>query len=65
MTKGNLGREGFMWLTLSYITPHHYQKKSGQELKQGGNLEVGTDAEVMEECVFLAGSLWLAPAFFL
>ena len=26
----------------------HYQRKSGQELKQGRNLETGADAEVME-----------------
>lgn len=30
--------------------------KSGQELKQDGNLEAGIDAEVMEGCLLLAWS---------
>jgi hypothetical protein len=46
------------------ITVHH-QRKSGQEFKQGSNLEVGADdAEAMERCQFLLCSSWLAhPAF--
>ena len=31
----------------------HYLKKSGQDLKQGRNLEAGTDAEDVEECCLL------------
>jgi hypothetical protein len=41
------GRKGFIWLTL----PLHSlssKRKSRQELKQGGNLEAGADAEAME-----------------
>ena len=34
----------------------HHQKQSGQELKQGGNLEAGADAEAMEGAAY-----WLAP----
>jgi hypothetical protein len=47
MTKTKLGRKGFIWLTL---LQHHCSssRKSGQELKQGRNLEAGADAEVME-----------------
>jgi len=38
--------------------PHHHSslKKSGQELKQGRNLEAGADAEAMERAAY-----WLAP----
>ena len=37
---------------------------SGQELKQGWNLEAGADAEAMEECFLLTFSSWTAqPAF--
>ena len=32
----------------------HHWRKSGQELKQGWNLEAGADAETMEECCLLA-----------
>jgi hypothetical protein len=32
----------------------HHQAKSGQELKQGRNLEAGVDAEANEECCLLA-----------
>jgi hypothetical protein len=42
----------------------HYQRKSGQELKQGRNLETGVNAEVVEGRCLLACSPWLAqPAF--
>jgi hypothetical protein len=33
---------------------------SGQELKQGRNLEAAADAEAMEEFCLLACSLWLS-----
>jgi hypothetical protein len=32
----------------------HHGRKSGQELKQGRNLEAGADAEAMEGCCLLA-----------
>lgn len=38
-----------------HITVHQTnQRKWGQELKQGRNLETGADAETMEECCLLA-----------
>jgi hypothetical protein len=54
MAKTRLERIGFIWLTL-LITVHH-QSKSGQELKQGRNLEARADAEAMEGCYLLACS---------
>jgi hypothetical protein len=46
-----------------HITVHD-QRKSGQELTQGRDLEAGADAEAMEGCCLLACSSWLAqPAF--
>ena len=49
----------------SHIIVHHW-RKSGQELKQGRNLEAGADAEAMEECCLLVCSSWLVqPAFFI
>jgi hypothetical protein len=47
-----------------HITLHH-QRKSGQELKQGRNLEAGVDADATEECCLLACSPWLAGPDFL
>ena len=41
-----------------HITVYH-QRKSGQELKQGRNLEPGADAAIMEGCCSLACSSWL------
>jgi hypothetical protein len=38
----------------------HHQRKSGQELTQGRNLEAGADAEAMEECCLLDCFPWLA-----
>jgi len=42
---------------LSYIVPFvaHYWRNSGQEFKQGRNLEQEADAEAMEEGCLLAG----------
>jgi len=41
-----------------------HQWKSGQELRQGRNLEGGVDVETMEGCCLLACFPWLAhPAF--
>jgi hypothetical protein len=42
----NLGLKSFFDLHF-HITLHH-QRKSGQELKQGKNLEAGSDSGVME-----------------
>ena len=48
MTKAAWGGESFFgshfWQHCSSL------RESGQELKQGRNLEVGTDTEVKEEC---------------
>ena len=41
-----------MWLMLLHHSPS--LKKSGQELKEGSNLEAGADAEAMEEYCLLA-----------
>jgi hypothetical protein len=61
MAKSKLGRKGFIWLPL----PLHSLslRKSGQELKQGKNLEVGTYTVGV---VLLAGLLPVAcSAYFL
>ena len=52
--KPKLRRTGFIWLT----PPRGCSslKESGQELKQGRNLEAGADAEAMEGAAY-----WLAP----
>jgi hypothetical protein len=42
----------------------HHQRKSGQEFKQGRNLEAGADAEAMKGCCFLTCSIWLAQSAF-
>ena len=47
-----------------YIAAHH-QRKSGQELTQGRNLESEADAEAMEGCCLLACFPWLAQLAFL
>lgn len=44
--KSKLGRKGFCYL--HFHIPVHQQRKSRKELKQGRNLKVGTDSEVME-----------------
>jgi hypothetical protein len=58
MTRSNWERKGFV----SLPPPHHSSllKLSGQELKQGRNLEVAADAEAMEGCCLVACSLWIA-----
>jgi hypothetical protein len=62
MTQSKLGRKEFISLYF-HITVNRW-RKSGQELKQGSNLEAGADAEAMEGCYLLACSPWLAqPAF--
>ena len=54
MIKNNLGKGGGVYYVLQ-LTVHH-QRKPGQELKQGNNLEGGADAEAMEGAAY-----WLAP----
>ena len=41
--------------------PHIYhQRKLGQKLRQGKNLEAGADSEALSGCCLLACSSWLA-----
>jgi hypothetical protein len=62
MIKETRGEKGLF--SLHFHTTVHHQRKSGQEVKQGQNLEAGADEEAMEECCLLACSPWLAqPAF--
>lgn len=52
----------FIWFHVHSIVLHRRRS----EQKQGIDLEVGADAEAMEECclVLLTGSLWFVqPAF--
>ena len=55
MTK-KASREGKGLLDLCFYTTVPHQRKSGQELKQGRNLEAGADEEVMEGAAY-----WLTP----
>ena len=48
------GKKGLSGLYF-HIAAHH-QRKSGQELRLGRNLEAGADAEVIEGCCLLACS---------
>jgi hypothetical protein len=65
MTKKQVGKERVCLLSLYFQIITHHWKKSGQELKQGWNLEAGADAEAMEGCCLLVCFSWLAhPAFF-
>jgi hypothetical protein len=50
MTKAAWERKGLFGL--SFHTTVHYQRKSGQELKQGRNLEAGADAETTEDAAY-------------
>jgi hypothetical protein len=44
-----LGRKGYIWIICPYVhIAVHHGRKSGQELKQGRNLEAGADAKIME-----------------
>jgi hypothetical protein len=49
MIKKQVGEER-VYSTYTFHIAVHYQRKSGQELTQGRNLEAGDDAEAMEEC---------------
>lgn len=48
MTKRNLWTKEFIPVYNSEVMPHHW-RKSGQEIKQGRNLDAGVEAETMEE----------------
>ena len=62
MTSEQVEEEG-VYLVYAYSFVHH-QKKPGQQLKQGRNLEARADAEAMEGRCLLVCSPWLAqPAF--
>ena len=52
--QSNLGREGLFGLHFHTVVYHW--RRSGQELKQGRNLEAGAEAEAME-----GATHWLAP----
>jgi len=49
-TKATWGRKGLFGLHVNSIV--HHQRKSGQEFKQGGNLETGAAAEAMEGAAY-------------
>ena len=55
MTKKQVG-EGKGVFSLHFHIAVHLQRKSGQELTQGRNLEAGADADAMEGCCLLACS---------
>ncbi|EDL77409.1 rCG25260 [Rattus norvegicus] len=61
MTKETWGGKGLF--SLYYHITICHQRKSGQELKQGRNLEAGADAETMEGCCLLACSCGLLICF--
>jgi hypothetical protein len=63
MTKSNLWRKGLVSFMLSFYSSLAKEVKS--RLKQGRNLEMGEDAEAMEEFSLLDCSLWLALPTFL
>jgi hypothetical protein len=63
MTKKQVGEERVYSASASTLVQH--QRKSGQGLTQGRNLEAGADAEAMEGCYLLACFPWLAQLAFL
>jgi hypothetical protein len=56
MTKKQLGRKGFIQLTLPYCCLSPKEVRTGTQSGQGA----GADAEVMEGCSLLACFSWLA-----
>ena len=56
MTKKQLGRKGFIWLTLPYCCSSPKEVRTGTQVGQ----EAGDDAEAMEGCSSLACLPWLA-----
>ena len=62
--KKQVGQERVLFSLCFHITVHHW-RKSGQELKQGQNLETGAGAEATDgRCCWLACSSWLAQHIF-
>jgi len=62
VTKSNIGKKGFISLTILYNSSS--LKEVRQELKLGRNLLPSSDAETMEEYCLIPCSFWLAqPAF--
>ena len=60
--KIKMGEEMVYWLHVNIIV--HYQRKSGEELKQSRNLGIRAVAEAIKGCCLLACFKWLAqPAF--
>jgi hypothetical protein len=51
--------EGKKGMTCLFFCITVHLRKSGQELKQGRNLEAEADREAMEQCCFVACSSWL------
>jgi hypothetical protein len=62
--KASRGGKGLFNL---YFHIHHvqHQTRSGQKLKQGWNLEAGTEAEAMEDAAYWLGCPSLAQSVFL
>jgi hypothetical protein len=56
MTKKQLGRKGFVQLTLPYCCSSPKEVRTGTQAGQ----EAGADAEAMEGCYLLACFSWLA-----
>jgi hypothetical protein len=61
--KASWGGKG--WFSLHFQIIIHHWRKSGQELKQGWNLEAGADTEAMGECSLLACFYMACSACFL
>jgi hypothetical protein len=62
ITKKQAGEECLF--SLHFHTAIHHQRKSGQELTWGRNLEAGVDAEAMEGCGLLACFPWIVSLLF-
>lgn len=50
---------------LHFCIVNHYQRKSGQELRQGRTLQAGADAEVLEGVLLSRLFSWLCSFFFI
>jgi hypothetical protein len=61
MTKKQLGRKGFIQLTLPHCCSSPKEVRTGIQAGQ----ETGADAEAMEGCYLLACFPWLAQLAFL
>ena len=59
VTQKQFRKKGFIILHIAV----HYQSKTGQELRQGRNLEAGADSEAMGQCCLLACFLWLSQSY--